>query len=168
VVYPRSTVYTVLHNWVGVVFKTAVLCCGAVLARFMEGGGDNMYGEVNIKDMVGKVFTSVTATDDEMVFSNADEQYRFYHVQDCCETVMIDDICGDLGDLVGEPLLMADDVSGTVSDPGPKKDGDWEDESYTFTFYKFATRKGYVDVRWYGESNGYYSESVDLDYKKLR
>ena len=45
-----------------------------------------------IKDMIGKVFTSVIATEDEMIFFNAEEKYTFYHEQDCCETVIIDDI----------------------------------------------------------------------------
>ena len=80
----------------------------------------------------------------------------FAHQQDCCETVRINDITGDLQDLVGEPLLISEEVKGATE---PDEE---HYESYTYTFYKFATRKGYVDVRWLGESNGYYSESVEL------
>jgi hypothetical protein len=81
---------------------------------------------------------------------------RFQHHQDCCESVYIEDICGDLDDLVGAPLVEAEEVS----DYEGEATGD---ESYTWTFYKFATRKGFVTVRWYGSSNGYYSESVSVD-----
>jgi hypothetical protein len=90
------------------------------------------------------------------VFENATERFVFFHQQDCCESVDINDIVGDLQDLVGEPLLMAEEVSGYI---GPEPE---YHDSYTYTFYKFATRRGYVDVRWLGESNGYYSEGVSL------
>jgi len=114
-----------------------------------------------IEDMVGKVFTSVTQDGSEMVFANATETFRFYHYQDCCESVYIESIVGELSDLVDEPLLIAEEVSGEI----PKAKEDEYIDSRTWTFYKFATRKGYVDVRWLGESNGYYSESVDLEYE---
>ena len=111
-----------------------------------------------IEDMVGKIFTRVTGGvgDGELVFENDTERFVFFHHQDCCESVDINDIVGDLEDLVGEPLLIAEEVSGATE---PDEE---HYESYTYTFYKFATRKGYVDVRWLGESNGYYSEGVSL------
>ena len=111
-----------------------------------------------IEDMRGKVFTRVFGSvgGDTLVFENASERFVFFHHQDCCERVDINDIVGDLQDLVGEPLLIAEEVSGATE---PDEE---HYESYTYTFYKFATRKGYVDVRWLGESNGYYSESVSL------
>jgi hypothetical protein len=36
-------------------------------------------------------------------------------------------------------------------------------ESYTWTFYRFGTRRGSVTVRWLGHSNGYYSEGVSVE-----
>jgi len=119
-----------------------------------------------IEDMVGKVFTSVkNVGDTELVFENDQERYVFFHSQDCCEHVRIEDITGDLSDLEGVELLKAEETHNLFD---MIKSIDQElDESGTWTFYKFATRKGYVDVRWLGESNGYYSESVDLGYEKV-
>ena len=118
---------------------------------------------MEITQMMGKVFTSVygNVDGDTLVFENNTERFVFFHSQDCCEDVRINDIVGDLEDLVGEPLLIAEEVSGATE---PDEE---HYESYTYTFYKFATRKGYVDVRWLGESNGYYSEGVSLGYEKL-
>jgi len=121
---------------------------------------DNIVGtQKGMAQMLGKTFVQVTGSvdSDEMLFETATgERFMFAHQQDCCETVRINDIVGDLQDLVGEPLLVAEEVQGATE---PDEE---HYESYTYTFYKFATRKGYVDVRWLGESNGYYSEGVDL------
>jgi len=82
-----------------------------------------------------------------------------HHHQDCCESVSIEDIVGDLDDLVGTPLLVVEE---RVSNNEDGTD-DMYAESYTWTYYSFRTIKGSVDIRWYGCSNGYYSESVDID-----
>jgi len=121
---------------------------------------------VGIEEMMGKTFTQITGSvgNDVIVFENDSERYVFFHSQDCCESVSVEDIVGDLQDLVGLPLLIADESSGET--PSDYK-MEYEPESYTWTFYKFATRKGYVDVRWLGTSNGYYSEGVSLGYEKL-
>jgi hypothetical protein len=110
-----------------------------------------------IEELIGKTFTGVYATDSYLLtFKNASEEYYFEHSQDCCESVSIEDICGDLDDLVGVPLLVAEEA--TSDDSSAYECGMW-------TFYKFSTIKGSVTVRWYGESNGYYSVDVGL-YKR--
>ena len=114
--------------------------------------------------MLGKTFVQITGSVGgyEMTFETAQgERFMFAHSQDCCESVDINDIVGDLQDLVGSPMLVAEEVQGET----PVDFNERDHESVTWTFYKFATRKGYVDVRWLGESNGYYSEGVDLFVK---
>lgn len=104
--------------------------------------------------MLGKTFDSIDVGDSSISFSCPDgSRYEMYHEQDCCEDVQLDDIAGDLADLIGSPILMAEKVS--------EEGGEGWDSS-TWTFYKFATAKGYVTLRWYGESNGYYSEDVSI------
>lgn len=68
---------------------------------------------------------------------------------------------GDLNDLVGSPILMAEESTNRKEHPPDFKHPNGLD-SFTWTFYRFATVKGYVNVRWLGESNGYYSESVSF------
>lgn len=85
------------------------------------------------------------------------------HHQDCCEGVYVEDITGNLSDLVGHPILRAEEV--TCDDDEPVPEGLVAPEvyggDYRWTFYKLDTIKGGVTIRWLGESNGYYSIDVD-------
>lgn len=110
---------------------------------------------VDFNTLQGKTLVSIeriTGDDDMLVFTTQDGEVIYqYHEQDCCEGVTIDDIVGDLGDLIGHPLLKAEETSNSG-------ETDWGSE--TWTFYDLATIKGSVQIRWYGSSKGYYSESV--------
>jgi hypothetical protein len=116
---------------------------------------------MKFEDIKGMVFTSVYRDFDSITFETKDgDKYSLHHDQDCCETVSIDDLNGDLKDLENSPILIAEEAT---SRDLPSKDN-W-DESYTWTFYRIFTVRGGVVIRWYGTSNGYYSESVN--FKKI-
>lgn len=115
------------------------------------------YLRAKIPDLLGKVLVNikVSSNDDEILFATTEGKvFLLKHDQSCCESVVIESIVGDLADLIGEPL--------TAAEVSSKPSGLEAEESSTWTFYKFATCKGYVDIRWLGESNGYYSEEVDF------
>jgi hypothetical protein len=111
---------------------------------------------VGVEELLGKTIASIENYDNyELFFYIVDgERYKMYHEQDCCESVYLEDVIGNLDDLIGSPITMAEEVV---------QEGEYGVDSYessTWTFYKFATNKGYVTLRWLGTSNGYYSESV--------
>lgn len=120
--------------------------------------------ETKFSDLVGKTLVRIDGGKGsaELTFHTTDgESYQMWHQQDCCETVYLDDIIGDLDDLIGTPIVKAEARSNSDDPPVKDTDASWGG-TYTWTFYELATLKGYVTLRWYGTSNGYYSESVSF------
>lgn len=112
-----------------------------------------------LREIVGKIIVSISGmkeSSEEIIFKFSDGTFaKFYHDQDCCEHVDVDDICGDPDDLIGSSIIVAREAESSC---------ETEYGSETATFYEFATNKGSVTVRWLGSSNGYYSERVDIEY----
>lgn len=82
-------------------------------------------------------------------------ELRLEYFPDCCASCSLVDFQDDKNDLIGMTILIAEEVS-NFDEPYAGSD------SYTWVFYKLATVKGYVTLRFLGESSGYYSETVDV------
>lgn len=111
---------------------------------------------VNIETLVGKVAAKVHSDDESVTFEMVGGAiYVLCHTQLCCENVYVEDICGDLDDLVGSVIYYANEVSSDAAAASCENSATW-------TFYNIGTNKGSVTIRWLGMSNGYYSESVNF------
>lgn len=118
----------------------------------------------DISVLVGQTISDVIQSNDEIIFTTTNGyRYKMYHGQDCCESVSIESIVGDLNDLIGQEILLAECRCSNEKQDWEEviKDDYWED-SFTWTFYTIRCLKASIDIRWYGSSNGYYSESVDF------
>ena len=107
----------------------------------------------DIKDMVGKKIVGICYDEENFQILTDDCVYAFYHEQDCCESVWLTQVDGISDKLIGSRIVIAEVVV---------YEKDTEYGHATWTFYKIGTTKGMIDFRWQGESNGCYSESVNL------
>ena len=121
---------------------------------------DGSEEDVEFSTLAGETLLSVKMNknedEDEILFTGQEKKWKMCHYQDCCESVLIEEVVGDLNDLIGSPIVRAEENS--------NKNENCDDfgASETWTFYRIATQKGTVMLRWRGQSNGYYSESVSF------
>jgi len=113
---------------------------------------------ITMEKLIGLTISKIIINNDKrqmILYTKEQRKFVFFHEQDCCEDVYIEDICGDLEDIINHPILQSEKVSSSQKD---------EDncESQTFTFYKIATMENSITIRWCGKSNGCYSEEVNL------
>ena len=123
--------------------------------------------EVDLKTIIGKKIVDIKglekSSDEVRIFTEDGNEYLFYHEDDCCESVDLNDFEGDIDKLIGSVILSAEVVTNDSDEDENKDEKPSEySESWTWTFYKIETDKGGLWMRWLGESNGYYSESVNF------
>ena len=78
----------------------------------------------------------------------------FWHYQECCESVRVQSITGDPALIIDQEIIFAEEDS-VRSDTANK----------TTTTYILRVPSGAeLKIVWFGASNGYYSEDVDMRY----
>ena len=109
-----------------------------------------------LPELSGKTILRIDTDNDSFIkfYLSDGNLVTMQHHQDCCENVYLENVVGDFKNLLYSPIIQADEKITQGGEQGC--------ETHTYTFYTLATVKGYVDLRWNGESNGYYSESVDF------
>lgn len=105
-------------------------------------------------ELVGK---TIIKLDEGGLETSDGNKYMFYHEQDCCESVNLYEIKGNIDDILDSPVALAEEDGSAPDDWKPKYV-----ESYTFSNYFLETAKGRVEIYFLGESNGYYGESMNF------
>lgn len=113
---------------------------------------------MEFNEMVGKTLESIEGGDigsERITFNFADgTAAASYHSQDCCESVKVTGVLGDIENIIGAPIIAASEVCESEGEPKPEYPDSW-----TWTRQRIQTEKGEALFTWLGESNGYYGET---------
>ena len=133
---------------------------------------DNVYNyewePAKFSELKGKIVKNIFFDEEKkwkgshtLVIETENEAYILNHECESSEEVYIEDIEGNIFCIINQEILLAEESSKKVEDDFVCN------PSETWTFYKIATAKGYVTIRWYGGSSGWYSEEVYTSKIKL-
>ena len=121
------------------------LKCGAA----SKIGGCGTMDSISV--LLGKTLVSIDQCGIESInFKCTDGTEYIMYPLDYYESASIKNVIGEYDNLIGSPILMAEEIAS-----GDSEDCNW-------TFYKLATVKGYVTIRWYGSYYGYYSGGINF------
>jgi hypothetical protein len=115
--------------------------------------------QVEFSALVGEVLDAVDIDrekDQILLTTRSGRNFLVYHKQNCCETVAISGQDGSFDKLIGKPIVEARDITVDTSEEAAGS-------SQTTTILVFRVDDQTVISRWIGDSNGYYSESVDIE-----
>ena len=115
--------------------------------------GKNLGDSVNVEALIGLTLRRCVRDGNEIhLYANNGLTFSLGNPRDA----EIEDICGELVDLVGSPITMAEEES-------------WDDDPsddysrLAWYYYKFATVKGYVTIR-FECTDGYYASYAQLTF----
>lgn len=112
-----------------------------------------MYGAEQ-KDFIGKKIEAVFVSDDDQLLylqTGPTEAIKFQAEGDCCSSSYFNDING-ISVLLGGTIAKIEDIANARDDI---RDSEWGDLTQ-FYGVKIVTDKGYCDIIYRNESNGYY------------
>ena len=139
-----------------------------MILYILEFLGDFIQGDIMTslnRKLKGKKIEEIEGLEQDSeqirIYFNTGEVLFLYHMQDCSETVFVEQVDGDPKRHEGAIFYELEEK---IDDPELENRIDYVppmEDSYTWTFYTLKTSKGYLDFRWFGTSNGYYSETVE-------
>lgn len=116
--------------------------------------------EASFSELKGGRITGINYEDDVLiltiVINDETRRFKMYHPQACCESVELIDGLEELKQCLNYTIVDAY----VTTNSNDSKDN--THESWTWTYYTIQTDRCSATLRWYGTSNGYYSEGVSF------
>jgi hypothetical protein len=98
----------------------------------------------------GQTITKITSDFESVTFKTVGKTYKLEHFQDCCESVRLKNVIGDIKDILNVPITLAEEDN--PSNP------DWHldhyDDSHTWSVFILEAAGKRVEFWFLRESNG--------------